>query len=318
MPAPTPWLRPTRPTTAAALLDTGVTKRMITTAVSHGDLVRLRRGVYLARASWPDDPAARHLLRARAEVAANPSGVLSHQSAALAWGMPSPGRPWEDLPVAITLPSGTGVRAVRAVGEHHTARLPPGQVITDADGTPVTSPARTVVDLADGLGLPEALVLFDAAARLLCAGFVAQVRRQDYTNPHLADAAREHLREVAGSRRRTSLAASIALAEPCRESAAESLSAGHFALAGLPRPEYQAPVRTPAGLFFPDCLWRAHGVIGECDGAVKYADPRAYVREKQREQVFRDLGFQVVRWLAEEIMFRPWEVVARVDRALAR
>ena len=85
-----------------------------------------------------------------------------------------------------------------------------------------------------------------------------------------------------------------------------------------PRPEYQAPVRTPAGLFFPDCLWRAHGVIGECDGAVKYADPRAFVREKQREQVFRDLGFQVVRWLAEEIMFRPWEVVARVDRALAR
>ena len=38
--------------------------------------------------------------------------------------------------------------------------------------------------------------------------------------------------------------------------------------------------------------------------------------EKEREQLLRDLGYRMVRWLAKEIMLTPELVVARVARAL--
>jgi hypothetical protein len=313
---PTAWLLPPRPVRTATLVASGVSEAMIATRVRSGDLVRVRRGVYVARSAWPDDPAGQHLVLAHAEVTANPDGVLSHQSAALVWKLRSPAAAWHDQPVSITLPAGSGLSGSRVVGVHHVAALPEEQVSRDEDGYPVTSIARTAVDLTGGLALPQALVVLDSAARRLCKGFIADPRRTDYANPRLVAAARGRLAAVAAARRRPSLLAPIALADPARESAAESLSAGEFELAGLSRPEWQAMVRTPAGTFFPDCLWREENLIGECDGAVKYADARAYVQEKQREQVFRDLGYRVVRWLAEEIMFRPEVVVARVARAL--
>jgi hypothetical protein len=57
------------------------------------------------------------------------------------------------------------------------------------------------------------------------------------------------------------------------------------------------------------------GAIGECDGAVKYREASAYVHEKEREQVLRDLGFDVVRWPAKEIALTP-EVVLGHPRVL--
>jgi very-short-patch-repair endonuclease len=56
--------------------------------------------------------------------------------------------------------------------------------------------------------------------------------------------------------------------------------------------------------------------VGECDGAVKYVDAHGYVNEKEREQVLRDLGYRIVRWLAKEIMLTPQVVVERIARAL--
>jgi very-short-patch-repair endonuclease len=58
-------------------------------------------------------------------------------------------------------------------------------------------------------------------------------------------------------------------------------------------------------------------VIGEVDGAIKYQDASAFVLEKQREQILRDLGYIIVRWLAREIMLTPWVVIERVERTLS-
>jgi very-short-patch-repair endonuclease len=49
---------------------------------------------------------------------------------------------------------------------------------------------------------------------------------------------------------------------------------------------------------------------------VKYLDPEGVVREKKREQMLRDLGYRIVRWLASEIMLHPAVVLARIGRAL--
>lgn len=311
-----PWTLPSQPATLAILLAGGASREMIKTQLRNGHLLRLRHGVYLGASAWPPDAAAQHLMLAYAEATMNPDAVL-HQSAALAWGLPSP-EPggWESQPVSVTLPQRRGYRKHVEPAIHHVAALPSEHVVRDAAGYLVTSLPRTAVDLAAGLPLPEALVIPDSAARALCAGFVAEPRRSDYSNPKPVDASRELLADVALQRRRTGLLPAIKLTEPCRESAAESMSAGHFELAGLPRPEYQVKVRTPDGLLFPDCYWPRWRLVGECDGAVKYRDARATVLERKREQTLRDLDYGVVRWLAEEIMFHPAVVVARVQRAL--
>jgi hypothetical protein len=312
---PKPWALPTEPATRSVLLAGGVSVGMITTQLRAGRLVRLRQGVYLAATAWPEDAESRHLMLMRAELAANPEAVASHQSAALAWGLPYPGiGSWTDRPVAVTVGSGAGRRTRHTAAAHHALPLAPRHVTT-LHGYPVTTPARTAIDLCGEWDLPGRLVLLDAAARLLCASFVASPRRSDFANRRLADAAREVLAEAAG-RHLKELAPALDLAEPGRESPAESLSAGHFHLAGLPRPLFQHPVATPLGTLFPDCLWPDQRLIGECDGAVKYAQADAYVQEKRREQVLRDLGFGMVRWLGREIMLQPQVVVDRVSRAL--
>ncbi len=220
--------------------------------------------------------------------------------------------------MSVTLPAGNGYRGAHSSAVHHVAALAAEHLARDAAGYPVTSVARTAVDLAASLDLPAALAILDAAARVLCASYVTEARRRDYANPGMVQAARAQLTEAALAKRRPSLTEAIAIANPARESVAESLSAGHFALAELPTPIYQARIVTAAGTFFPDCLWPEHGLIGECDGAVKYLDAAAHVREKEREQALRDAGFGMVRWLAKEIMISPDVVVERVSRALSR
>lgn len=314
---PRPWALPSEPVTRALLRAAGVSDEMLTTGLRRGELRKLRHGVYLAASAWPGDPAGQHLVLARAEVVANPGGVLSRQSAALVWRLPAPGpADWAELPPSVSLPVSSGRRPRVGAALHHVERLPPEQVVRDPAGYAVTSVARTAVDLARDLSLPEALVLLDAATRTLCSTFVAHPRRSDFANQRLVWAAREQLTAVVRTQRSVRLAPAVALADPARESAAESLSAGQFHLAGIPRPVYNPPIHTVAGTLFPDCLWPEERVIGECDGAVKYADTAAILREKEREQVLRDAGFRIVRWQAREVMGRPEVVVERVARAL--
>jgi len=310
-----PWTLPDQPTNRADLMALGMTDHMIRTRIRSGDLVTVRHGVFMRADALPADHGARHVVRARAEQVANPSGVISHQSAAQALGLPSPGfQRWDELPVSITLPPGHSSRARPAV--HHVGSLPKSQILRDRDGYLVTSPARTGVDLSVDLDLPQALVVLDGAARLICASFVTSPRRRDYANPKYVSATLDLLLQAAETIRTTRARGAIMLTLPSRESAAESLSAGYMHQAGIPTPKFQAEIRTAKGIYFPDFLWEEHRLIGECDGAVKYTDPRAYVAEKEREQDLRDNDWRFVRWLPKEIMLRPEQVMGRIERAL--
>jgi hypothetical protein len=233
-------------------------------------------------------------------------------------GLPTPGfGHWEDLPVSLTLPtSETGSRS--ASRTHHTGPLPSTQVHRDREGYLLTTSGRTAVDLAADLPLPEALVLLDSAARLVVASLVpGKALRHHYANTRLSAVAVNLLSQAATTVRATRLRPALGLLEPSRESVAESLSAGHMHLIGIPTPLFQARIRTPYGNAYPDFLWEDLRLIGECDGAVKYNDADAYVLEKEREQALRDLGYRFVRWLAKEIMSRPEVVMERVARALS-
>jgi hypothetical protein len=299
------------------LLSSGLTAQTIRTQLAVGRLVRVRRGVFVASSAWPDDVAGQHLVQARAELVVYPDAVLSHRTAALVWGLPHPGlEPWEACSPTVSEATYSAARSRSGPVVHHLAQLQPGHVTRDEAGYAVTTLARTAVDLAAGLDLPQALVLLDAAARQLCVSMVAGIRRADYLNTKLIRATQDLLEEATPTRRRASLRLAIALTQPCRESAAESLSAGHFHLAGIPTPLFQHGIRTPYGTYFPDFYWPEQRLIGECDGAMKYEDRDAIVREKRREQGLRDEGERFVRWMALDAMLDPTLVVGRVARAL--
>ena len=169
--------------------------------------------------------------------------------------------------------------------------------------------------------LPEALITLDSAVRLDLLERVGERRLRDRLRRReangdahlpLLDAARY----AATLRTRRHLNDVVPLADPRRESANESLSYGHIILAGLPLPDLQVRIPTPEGDAFPDFLWAEAMVIGEADGAVKYATPDDLVREKLRQEALEQMGFRIVRWMYDDIRQRPGAVIARIASAL--
>lgn len=317
MRTPRPCLLPKHPTTRQGLLALGMTAQMIRSAHQSGRLHRIRQGVFIDAAAWPEDPREQHLMRAAAELEVHPTAALSHESAAASWRLPHPGfTDWHEGPISVTLPPAPNARTRTAPSVHHVAPLPAGEVARDDDGHRITSLARTAVDLAKRRPLPDALVVLDGAARLLCAARVVNPRRSDFANPRLGAMARQLFEQANRGRCSAGVLAAIELCDLRRESAPESLSAGHFHLAGIPAPQLQLRLDTPIGVTFPDFYWAEANLIGECGGAIKYTDEHGYVREKEREQALRDLGYRMVRWQAKEIMLCPQVVISRVERML--
>ena len=129
---------------------------------------------------WTEDAKGRQIVATRAELTAHTAAVASHQSAALILGLPTPGfGRWEDQPVSVTLPP-TGDSASTATAVHHAALSRPRRCSATRRDT--SSPRRRVQPWTSPptFPLPEALVLLDSAARLICASLVNHVRRRDY------------------------------------------------------------------------------------------------------------------------------------------
>lgn len=86
--------------------------------------------------------------------------------------------------------------------------------------------------------------------------------------------------------------------------------------AGLPTPETQIPVvvnyRTVAML---DMGWEQFKVAAEYDGEQHRTNRRQYVRDLRRLQELAELGWIVIRVIAED---RPDQVVRHVSEALRR
>jgi very-short-patch-repair endonuclease len=183
------------------------------------------------------------------------------------------------------------------------AALPPWQVVTLA-GLRTTSVARTVVDLGRHLPFREAVVVADAALRqgFATAEELLAVRDSCSWWPGIEDAGKV-----------------LAFADGRAESALESVSRVMFAEQGLPPAILQATIQTRDGTFYrADFLWKEQRVIGEADGRLKYETREDLWREKLREDRLRDAGFEIVRWVWDEAMYREEQVAERIRRAAAR
>lgn len=271
--------------TAAEAYAAGLTRDQVRQRVRSGRWRTLAYGVY-ARTPAPPGPdlqgpfarAAQHAEAAVGAAWAFPGAVVALHSAAVLHRLPH-WPPWLDE-VALNVPLGRWNGNQPGVRVHR-------MTLTDDDldqsrRVPATTVARTCVDLARLAPPAYALAVTDAA-----------LRAEAVDPPVLAVAWQRSVDRRGASRAQTLLRE----ADSRRESVAESGSWVYFMRHGIARPEMQVEVRTLLGAVARvDFLWRAAGIVGECDGRVKYVSREDVYREKRREDDLRALGLTVIRW----------------------
>jgi hypothetical protein len=179
----------------------------------------------------------------------------------------------------------------------------------EIDGVLVTSPARTLLDLARTVSFGNAVVAIDHALN---------PDRADPPVLVLADELSEALAAARSARGLVRAQRAIDFGRPNVANPGESLSRVAIFELGFPDPELQCRHRNPrGGWYYSDHEWPAHRLIGEFDGKGKYVKDE-YLRgrspgdvvyaEKIREDHLRAEGFTVVRWgwaeLADRAMLR--------------
>jgi predicted transcriptional regulator of viral defense system len=270
----------------------GLSARAVRDRVAAGRLTRIHRGVYAVghgrltiRGYWM-----------AAVLAYGPNAVLSHRSAAALHGI----RPDNRAKADVTLPS-RSARPRPGIQVHASTTLQPADV-TEIDGIPCTSLARTLLDLAeviDRQGVERAVTqaevnrVFDLraveevlsrAAGRRGAGVLRGVLAQ-YDGPTLTD---KELEERF-----------LAL---CRA-------------ASLPSPAVNAWITLDGGVAYKiDFLWRAARLGVETDGWASHGTRQAFESDRRRDRNLRLAGWDVVRFTWRDVEHEPEEVASVLAR----
>lgn len=268
--------------------------------VRDGAWLRVRPGAYVEAA--PDDRHERDRAIALARIVAireqlTAPYVLSHESAAMLWGLPLLGAPDRTHVIGTGNPSAEASDVVR-----HVHQLP-DQQRTIHLGHAVTTLERTVTDCAMALSAHAGLVVADAALHV-------GVTREGCL---------EIFASMAGRRGVIRARAVLQIADDGAESPGESSARFVFLRAGLPLPETQIEIRTRLGTYWTDLGWREWRLAVEYDGRVKYSArgsaAEVVVQEKRRQEAIEEAGWRVLR-LTKEDLRQPSQVIQRVARHL--
>ena len=264
--------------TTAQLAAVGLGPRAIAHRVAHGRLVRVYRGVFQV-----GPLAAQHGHEMAAVLATG--GVLSHHSAAKLWDI----LPHHDGDVHITV-IGEAPRPRPGLRVHRSHSFNAAV----KQGLPLTSPARTLIDLAPHLHQHE----LDRAAEQV------QVLRL---------ASRDEIVAQLGKQRGVRALQAALFDEPAlTRSEAERRLLHLVRAARLPRPETNAMV----GGYEVDMLWRRQRLIVEVDGYAFHSGRAAFERDRRRDAALQAEGYRVVRFTWRQITLEPHAVVARLATLL--
>lgn len=271
------------------------------------DWYRLRWGAYVERLRYAElDAIGRHRMLIDAIVPTMAAGTaVSHQSAALIYGIPLWQAPLDY--VSVTRNRRYGGRIKSDVKVH----CAPMNAVVEVDGLLVTTPARTVVDLARTVPFESAVVMGDALVRAFGVSAV------------------ELAAELALARSRRGVAAAhrvVSFLDGHSESVGESRSRVMLSRLGAPAPISQGNVFSSARelLGRVDFYFEGTGVLCEFDGRSKYgrllrpgqAAGDAVFAEKVREDAMRACGFQLVRWTWQDLTTD--HAATRIHAALTR
>ena len=290
--------------TTAELRAAGRSNARIRASVSTGDLIRLSRGYYAtAELAGPlrQFPRGEHLLAAAAAVRAlGPTAVASHHTAAQIHGLDLLARPPERL--AITRPPGAGSRSAGRGVLVHCAALPAGHVGSRL-AVPVTTAARTVIDMARMSSFRQGVAIADSALR------------QRLTSKRELGTVLSDCRRWRGFVRAAEV---VEFADGLAESALESVARVVFRECGLPPPELQVEMAGEDVRYRVDFLWRDYRTIAEVDGQAKYDDRSRFGYERRRDLWLRGAGYEVVHFGWQEITQQPDYVVRALRAAFLR
>jgi hypothetical protein len=287
--------------------------------VREGELVALCRGAYLSAKMWSTlDADARHRALVKAVAALEPADtVFSHTSAAALWRLPRVGA-WPARVHALDAVATGGRSSSRLV--RHGVGIP--SEVEQIDGLTVSSPGRTVLDIARTEPFPTALVVADAALRRSTHPY-ADVPRTQLTRAHLV----ELLAEVPMRHGTARAGRVIEHADGSADRPGESLSRASMLTARITLPELQVPlVGASSRRYWVDFFWREFNMIGEFDGKEKYRNPQflrgrtpeqALIDEKEREDDLRAAGHGMTRWGWATAM-SPLKLAAHLARAGVR
>jgi very-short-patch-repair endonuclease len=205
--------------------------------------------------------------------------------------------PWDLMPMpsgavdVITLRRSCSRKGIRV---HKTGTLEP-QDITDIDGLPLSTPTRTLIDLADQL-TPHRLER------------VLHLRLLDVNAIHA------RLTALPGRRSRTLLQA-LATLQRGPDVTRSELEERFLALVTrykLPRPHVNATVEGyEVDFYSPD-----HDLIVETDGAATHLTATGFEHDPARDAHLTALGHRVIRITWRQLTERPHEIVQRLRRLL--
>jgi very-short-patch-repair endonuclease len=215
-------------------------------------------------------------------LACGEGAVLSHLSAAAVWGLTDP-RPTIDVTVPRRRrprPEGIRVHRPSSLTAHETR---------SRHGLRVTSPTRTLIDLARTLSLDDLdRIVAEAHAKRLLPEF------EDHEMP-------PRLKQVLDG------------GPTLTKSEAERLLLKLIRRAGLPPPETNVLV---AGCQV-DALWREQRVAVEVDSWRFHGHRKAFENDRHRDAKLRAVGVLPVRVTARQVVERPEAVVADLALAVA-
>jgi hypothetical protein len=169
---------------------------------------------------------------------------------------------------------------------------------------PVTTPARTVVDLARTMPFKAGVVTADSA---LFRGITTRADLLSVVDAMTRWPGIDKAREV------------VEFADARAESAFESVARVAFDDWGLPPPELQALVGGDGEIIARvDFYWREHATIAEADGALKYEDPDRARQQLERDARLRAAGFEVVHFTWRDLHATTSAVMWRIIAAYQR
>jgi hypothetical protein len=222
--------------------------------------------------------------------------IISDRSAAARyrWWLPVQVDSMVDISVA---PGGV----IERVGVRcHRRALDPKDVC-ELDGIPLTSPVRTILDLASQLPLIDLVVLMDAALHMRsCTLEQLVARAQD-----------RGVRGIVRYRR------ALSLCDSRSESPMETLMRLLIVLSGLPAPTPQFKVYDIHGAFVARTDLRPPGVRAafEYDGG-GHDEPVVHARDVKRWRDLQRAGYEVFPYTASDLFGSPQQIVVDYQRAL--
>jgi hypothetical protein len=277
--------------TGRQLLEASLTRSAIDRRLESGRLRVLHRGVYLTF------PFPLPYTREMAAVLATGSGAaLSHRDAAVLWGVRSRGDASD--PVHVTTVVRRGHR--RGILLHRVARLDEEER-TVKEGIPVTTPGRTLLDLASDLDARELEEVVSRAERdgLVVPAVLSLLLARHRGRPGVP-ALRDVLRTPGGP--------------ALTHSEAEARFLALVREAGLPPPECGVSV----GRYELDFLWRAAGVAVEVDGFRYHASRPRFEGDRRKDARLLATGITVLRLSWRQLEREPVATAVQLGQVLAR